>query len=82
MGSVRQFVSLVFVCQFGCHQNFGLITTTKGLNPSKRHSNNDNSEKIVHGVPEAVLFSRGRSHVPRLRNQTGDETIVAEDTRR
>ena len=35
-----------------CHQNFGLITTTKGLNTSKRHSNNDNSEKIVHGVPE------------------------------
>ena len=28
-----------------CHQNFGLITTTKGLNTSKRHSNNDNSEK-------------------------------------
>ena len=38
------------VCQ--CHQNFGLITTTKGLNASKRHSNNDNSEKTVHGVPE------------------------------
>ena len=35
-----------------CHQNFGLITTTKGLNTSKRHSNNDNSEKTVHGVPE------------------------------
>ena len=34
------------------HQNFGLITTTKGLNASKRHSNNDNSEKTVHGVPE------------------------------
>ena len=38
-----------FVCQ---SSNFGLITTTKGLNTSKRHSNNDNSEKIVHGVPE------------------------------
>ena len=35
-----------------CHQNLGLITTTKGLNASKRHSNNDNSEKTVHGVPE------------------------------
>ena len=35
-----------------CHQNFGLITTTKGLNASKRHSNSDNSEKTVHGVPE------------------------------
>ena len=34
------------------HQNFGLITTTKGLNASKRHSNSDNSEKTVHGVPE------------------------------
>ena len=44
---VRQCVSLSV-----CHQNFGLITTTKGLNTSKRHSNNDNSEKIVHGVPE------------------------------
>ena len=43
LGSVRRFVS---------HQNFGLITTTKGLNTSKRHSNNDNSENIVHGVPE------------------------------
>ena len=40
------------VCQCVSHQNFGLITTTKGLNASKRHSNNDNSEKTVHGVPE------------------------------
>ena len=40
------------VCQCVSHQNFGLITTTKGLNTSKRHSNSDNSEKIVHGVPE------------------------------
>ena len=40
------------VSQSVCHQNFGLITTTKGLNASKRHSNNDNSEKTVHGVPE------------------------------
>ena len=40
------------VCQSVCHQNSGLITTTKGLNASKRHSNNDNSEKTVHGVPE------------------------------
>ena len=39
-------------CPSVCHQNFGLITTTKGLNTSKRHSNNDNSEKTVHGVPE------------------------------
>ena len=45
--TVRQCVS-----QSVCHQNFGLITTTKGLNTSKRHSNNDNSEKTVHGVPE------------------------------
>ena len=54
-GSVRQCVS-VSVCQSVCqcvsHQNFGLITTTKGLNASKRHSNSDNSEKTVHGVPE------------------------------
>ena len=42
----------VSVCQCVSHQNFGLITTTKGLNASKRHSNNDNSEKTVHGVPE------------------------------
>ena len=40
------------VCQSVCHQNFGLITTTKGLIASKRHLNNDNSEKTVHGVPE------------------------------
>ena len=49
--SVCQSVS-VSVSQSVCHQNFGLITTTKGLNTSKRHSNNDNSEKTVHGVPE------------------------------
>ena len=42
----------VSVIQSVDHQNFGLITTTKGLNTSKRHSNNDNSEKTVHGVPE------------------------------
>ena len=35
-----------------CHQNSGLITTTNGLNASKRHSNSDNCEKTVHGVPE------------------------------
>ena len=40
------------VSQCVCHQNSGLITTTKGLNASKRHSNSDNSEKTVHGVPE------------------------------
>ena len=40
------------VCQSVCQQTFGLITTTKGLNTSKHHSNNDNSEKTVHGVPE------------------------------
>ena len=35
------------------HQNLGLISTTKGLNTSKRHSNNDKSnKKILHGVPE------------------------------
>ena len=55
---VKQWVLSVSVCvsqsvsQSVCHQNFGLITTTKGLNTSKRHSNNDNSEKTVHGVPE------------------------------
>ena len=70
------------------HQNFGLITTTKGLNTSKLHSNNDNSENLAHGVPEAVLLREfpaicGRSLIPRLHisNQSGDETIVAEDTR-
>ena len=47
---VKQWVLSVSVSV--CHQNFGLITTTKGLNASKRHSNNDNSEKTVHGVPE------------------------------
>ena len=40
------------VCQCVSHKNFGLITTTKGLNASKCHSNSDNSEKTVHGVPE------------------------------
>ena len=48
---VRQFVS---------HQNLGLITTMKGLNASKRHSNNDNSGKkqcmVYLKVAEAVLF--------------------------
>ena len=39
------------VCQFVI-KILGLIMTTKGLTTSKRHSNNDNSEKIVHGVPE------------------------------
>ena len=43
------------------HQNFGLITTTKGLNTSIHHSNDDNR---VHGVPEAT-------------NRTGDRSIVA-----
>ena len=44
-----------------CHQNLGLITTTKRLNTSGRHSNNDN---LVHAcmvylkVAEAVLFTR------------------------
>ena len=47
---VKQWVLSVSVSV--SHQNFGLITTTKGLNTSKRHSNNDNSEKTVHGVPE------------------------------
>ena len=47
---VKQWVLSVSVSV--CHQNLGLITTTKGLNASKRHSNNDNSEKTVHGVPE------------------------------
>ena len=44
-----------FVSQFvSVSKNLGLITTTKGLNASKRHSNNDNSEKkkTVYGVPE------------------------------
>ena len=53
---VKQLVLSVSVCvsvsQSVSHQNLGLITTTKGLNTSKRHSNNDNSEKMVHGVPE------------------------------
>ena len=39
------------------------VMTTKGLNASKRHSNNDNSEKTVHGVPEAVLFARISSYL-------------------
>ena len=47
---VKQWVLSVSVSV--SHQNIGLITTTKGLNTSKRHSNNDNSEKTVHGVPE------------------------------
>ena len=47
---VKQWVLSVSVSV--SHQNLGLITTTKGLNTSKRHSNNDNSEKTVHGVPE------------------------------
>ena len=39
------------VCQRVSHQNFGLITTTKGLNTSIHHSNDENSENLVHGVP-------------------------------
>ena len=34
------------------HQNLELITTTKGLNTSGHHSNNDNSDNLVHGIPE------------------------------
>ena len=52
---VKQWVLSVSVSVFSqcvSHQNFGLITKTKGLNASKRHSNNDNIEKTVHGVPE------------------------------
>ena len=40
------------VCLSVSHQSFGLITTTKGLYTSGHHSNNDNSENLVHGVPE------------------------------
>ena len=50
------------------HQNFGLITTTKGLNISKRHPNNDNSKKnsacmVYLKVAEAVLFARISSYL-------------------
>ena len=76
------------VCQCVSHQNFGLITTTKGLNTCKRHSNNDNSEKIVYGqvylkVAEASLIRANFLAVVSFldcTNLTGDETIVAEDT--
>ena len=46
--------------------------TTKGLNTSKRHSNNYNSEKIVYlKVAEAVLFARISSYFwPYSRSQT------------
>ena len=70
-----------------CHQHFGLI---KGLNTSIRHSNNDNSENLAHGVPEGG-FIRANFQLlqlfvavvssPDFTNQSGDETIVAEDTR-
>ena len=57
----------VSVSQSVCHQTFGLITTTKGLNTSKRHSNNDNSgEKqcmVYLKVAEAVLFTRISSYL-------------------
>ena len=43
----------VSVSQLVSHQNFGLITTTKGLSTSIHHSNNENSDNLVHGVPEA-----------------------------
>ena len=49
--------------QSGSGNEIRLITTTKSLNTSKRHSNNDNSENIVHGVPEAVLFARISSYL-------------------
>ena len=64
------------VCLSVCHQNFGLITTTKGLNAPKRHSNNDNSKKKQCMVCLKRSYSRefpaicGRSLVPRLRNST------------
>ena len=60
-GSVRQCVSVSV-----CHQNFGLITTKKGLNTSKHHPNNDNSEKqcmVYLKVAEAVLFARISSYL-------------------
>ena len=47
---VKQLV--MSVCQCVSHQHFGLITTTKGLNTSIHHSNGDNSDILVHGVPE------------------------------
>ena len=43
IGSVRPSVSLSVI---------KILATTKGLNTSKRHSNNNNSENLVHGVSE------------------------------
>ena len=40
---VKQWV--LSVSESVCHQNFGLITTTKGLYTFKRHSNSGNSDK-------------------------------------
>ena len=74
-------------------QNLGLIATTKCLNTSKRHSNNGNSDKIVHGVPEGGSSGLIRANFQlfvavvlfpdcaKCTNQTGDEINVAEDTR-
>ena len=47
---VKQLV--LSVSQSVSHKNLGLITTTKGLNTCEHHSNNDNSENLVYGVPE------------------------------
>ena len=46
---VKQLV--LSVCPSISLKIFGLITTTKGLNTSGHHSNNYNSEKLVHHVP-------------------------------
>ena len=45
-------ILVLSICVCVSHQNFGLITTTKGLNTSIHHSNNDNSDNVVHGGPE------------------------------
>ena len=72
---VKQWVLSVSQCV--CHQNLGLITTTKGLNTSKRHSNNDNSEKrctqrwLKRSYSGEFPAICGRSLVPRLRHESG-----------
>ena len=45
-------ILVLSTCVCVSRQHLGLITTMKGLNTSIHHSNNDNSDNVVHGVPE------------------------------
>ena len=45
-------VTILFCPSVSVSSKFWADHATKGLNTSGHHSNNDNSENLVHGVPE------------------------------